>query len=235
LGSDPRGLPRNIRAGLASFRQKNEAVVQLVWSDEASAKFVDSYYPWFAEEFSALTHVILRADLLRYMVLNTFGGVYSDVDTTLLRAVDGWIPTEFDSTDPISLIVGVEADADRDDWSRWYARRLQWCQWTIGAEAGHPVLGYVIEESVRRLRCAEETSAMELTGSGVWTDSINRWLEHDQGRSWTEFLGLTRAVRVGDAALLTITAFSPGLGHMGSGPTSAPSALVEHKFRGSWK
>jgi alpha 1,6-mannosyltransferase len=233
--SDPLQFPVGVRSSVASFQARNETVLQLVWSDEACAEFVDVYYPSAAEEFRAAPHPVFRADLFRYMVLNTFGGVYSDIDTTLLRAVDDWVSSDLDPGNPVSLIVGVEADPDRGDWDRWYARRLQWCQWTIGAAAGHPVLRYVIDESLRRIRLGEESSVMELTGPGVWTDSINRWLAQDQCRSWTEFLNLKRAVRVGDAALLTITAFSPGVGHMGSEPRSSRRALVEHGFMGSWK
>jgi len=233
--SDPLQFPEDVRSSVASFQARNEAVLQLVWSDQACAEFVDAYYPSAATEFRALPHPVLRADLFRYMVLNIFGGVYSDIDTTLLRAVDDWVSSDLDPDNPVSLIIGIEADADMSDWNRWYARRLQWCQWTIAAAAGHPVLRYVIDESLRRIRLAEESSVMELTGPGVWTDSVNRWLEQDQGRGWSEFLGLKNAVCVGDAAILTITAFSPGVGHMGSEPASSSRALVEHGFMGSWK
>jgi alpha 1,6-mannosyltransferase len=232
--SDPLRLPRDLRFPVRSHRSANEAVLQLIWSDQACAELVDAYYPSAASEFRALPCPVLRADLFRYMVLNAFGGVYSDIDTTSLRAVDEWVSSDVEPGQPVALIVGVEADLDTD-WERWYARRLQWCQWTMAAAAGHPVLRYVIDESLRRIRLGDDSSVMELTGPGVWTDSINRWLE-DQGRAWREFLGLKKATRVGDAALFTITAFSPGVGgHMGAEPASSPRALVEHGFMGSWK
>lgn len=34
--------------------------------------------------------------------------------------------------------------------------------------------------------------------------------------------------------LLSITGFSPGVGHMGSKPVSSAEALVQHMFDGSW-
>jgi alpha 1,6-mannosyltransferase len=70
---------------------------------------------------------------------------------------------------------------------------------------------------------------------GVWTDSVSRWLGQAHGRDWSGFTGLREPVRVGDALLLLITAFSPGASHVGAGPVSAPDALVEHLFMGSWK
>jgi alpha 1,6-mannosyltransferase len=234
--SDASQFPPMVTASVASFRSKNDAVLQLVWSDQACADLVDAEYPSLSRLFRELGHPILRADLFRYMVLNTFGGVYSDVDTLLLKAVDEWVPAPVDSSEaPVSLIIGIEADSDSPDWADWYARRLQWCQWTVACAADHPVCRYVIDESVRRIRAGEQTSVMELTGPGVWTDSVNRWLERDQGHRSSEFIGLESPVRVGDALLLPITGFSPGLGHMGSKPIDSSEALVEHQFMGSWK
>jgi mannosyltransferase OCH1-like enzyme len=45
----------------------------------------------------------------------------------------------------IGLIVGIEADPDRDDWHDWYSRRLQFCQWTLVSKPGHPILREDIE------------------------------------------------------------------------------------------
>ena len=42
------------------------------------------------------------------------------------------------------LVVGIEADPDRPDWADWYARRIQFCQWTIQLKRGHPMLRELI-------------------------------------------------------------------------------------------
>lgn len=42
------------------------------------------------------------------------------------------------------FIVGIEADPDRPDWHDWYARRIQFCQWTIQSKPGHPILRELI-------------------------------------------------------------------------------------------
>lgn len=92
------------------------------------------------------------------------------MDTMLLKPIDSWpsqnkswlnniidlnkpIPYKNSkpsllSSDEIShqpgLVIGIEADPDRDDWSEWYARRIQFCQWTIQAKPGHPILRELI-------------------------------------------------------------------------------------------
>lgn len=55
-----------------------------------------------------------------------------------------------------------------------------------------------------------------------------------QGKHWSSFMGMTAAQKVGDMYLLTITGFSPGVGHMGAGPITHADACVRHKFEGSW-
>jgi alpha 1,6-mannosyltransferase len=232
--SDLDRLPAIVSEGVRSFTCNDGATLQLLWSDQDCEELIRARYSSLCEVARSLPHPVMRADLFRYMVLSAFGGVYSDVDTRLLRPVDSWIE-HAPAAPPARLIVGIEADPDRSDWADWYSRRLQWCQWTLASAPGHPVLADVIEESTRRIRRGVGTSVMELTGPGVWTDSVNRWLEQAHGRHWSEFVGLREAVRVGDALLLPITAFSPGIGHMGAGPTSSPDALVEHLFMGSWK
>lgn len=42
------------------------------------------------------------------------------------------------------FVAGIEADPDRPDWNEWYARRIQFCQWTIQAKPGHPILRELI-------------------------------------------------------------------------------------------
>jgi len=41
--------------------------------------------------------------------------------------------------------------------------------------------------------------------------------------------------QIGDALFLSITSFSPGVGHMGSQDVTHEDAKVSHAFLGSWK
>jgi mannosyltransferase OCH1-like enzyme len=65
------------------------------------------------------------------MVLQTFGGVYSDVDTVCLTPISSWIPTyspnyrHTETSIDDSFIAGIEADVkDRQDYNgvngRWH-------------------------------------------------------------------------------------------------------------------
>lgn len=121
--------------------------------------------PIVIEAFKAMPENILRADFLRYLLLFARGGIYSDIDTTPLKPLDSWLSMDqlslqqfhdtntpipykkftksLSATDP-GFVIGIEADPDRDDWKDWYARRIQFCQWTIQSKPGHPILRELI-------------------------------------------------------------------------------------------
>ncbi|GMM57833.1 initiation-specific alpha-1,6-mannosyltransferase [Maudiozyma humilis] len=128
--------------------------------------------PLVIKAYKLLPTAILRADFFRYLILFARGGIYSDMDTRPLKALGKWssveekylahiaelsteayipykdinrnrMPAKASVKEP-GLVIGIEADPDRDDWDDWYARRIQFCQWTIQAKPGHPALRELI-------------------------------------------------------------------------------------------
>jgi alpha 1,6-mannosyltransferase len=179
--------------------------------------------------------IILKADLARYLLLNTFGGVYSDVDTKLIRPIGDWA----DNNDSkVGLMVGIEVDTTRADWKEWYPRSLGFCQWTMASSPGHPVLAKVIYNVIENIQNAKNEIKKEdvviLTGPGVWTDAIMEYLSL-QGVEEIQLRNLKEPLLKGDVYVLPITAFSPGVGHMGSQDITDKEARVQHLFEGSWK
>ena len=84
---------------------------------------------------------VLRADFLRYLLLAIEGGVYSDIDTELLKPIYEWVPDEFKSR--TKLIVGLEADQNPPVAGTTYP--VQFCQWTLASAAGHPTMWTMVE------------------------------------------------------------------------------------------
>ncbi|GAA5910921.1 hypothetical protein JCM6882_001932 [Rhodosporidiobolus microsporus] len=106
-------------------------------------------------------------------------------------------------------------------------------------------------------------SVMERTGPGPFTDSLLSYLLSHYRKPWGTLRGLTtdgwrfRASRDapellerrkakgvelgeveerwGDVKVLSITGFSPGVGHMGAKGRSDPAAMAAHNFAGSWR
>ncbi|SCV02585.1 LAME_0H03048g1_1 [Lachancea meyersii CBS 8951] len=120
--------------------------------------------PQIIQAFESLPLPILKADFFRYLILYARGGIYSDMDTFPLKPLNSWpslapdkrpqlgSPIQYRGLQPASLgsvpepgfVVGIEADPDRIDWSDWFARRIQFCQWTIQSKPGHPLLRELI-------------------------------------------------------------------------------------------
>lgn len=239
-----------------TWSDKNAGFVHEVMSDEIAYAIIQHLYmnvPKVIDAYESMPENILRADFFRYLILLARGGTYSDVDTEALKPVPLWIPDNIDPNS-IGLIIGIEADPDRDDWADWYARRIQFCQWTIQSKPGHPVLRDIVakitEDTLRRkntntLRLPKTkdrgAQIMNWTGPGIWTDSVFAYF-NDKLKSglhysvnWQNFTGLVEPKKVSDVMVLPITSFSPGVQTMGAESESHPLAYVKHHFEGSWK
>lgn len=164
---DESTLAEELKKNLESFRTMNPDSQQIIWTDGDIELFVSTFFSPIAQFFATIPKPILKADLFRYLVLLKFGGVYSDLDTHCLKPVSEWDTSSLSVT---SLMIGVEADPAREDWNDWYARRLQWVQWTIAAKPGHKVLQSTVLASLAQFSAVNDVSnidVMELTGPGI--------------------------------------------------------------------
>lgn len=239
----------------ATWTELHPGFIHEVITDKTAVHLLTLLYasvPEVMEAYHALPLPVLKADFFRYLILYARGGIYSDIDTYAIRSALEWIPESVPRT-AIGLVVGIEADPDRPDWKEWYSRRIQFCQWTIQAKAGHPVLRETIvritKETLRRKRAGlldnmADKNVIEFTGPAVWTDVVFQYfndaryfdMKNSQGLiDWRNFTGMEETKRVGDVIVLPITSFSPGVQQMGAKDYDDPMAFVKHDFEGSWK
>lgn len=244
----------DLRAAEASWTELHPNFVHEVVTDSVAVHLIRHFYasiPEVCEAYEALPQPVLKADFFRYLILLARGGIYTDIDTTALKSAVEWVPAELPRSS-YGLVIGIEADPDRPDWRDWYSRRIQFCQWTIQAKPGHPVLVDIVaaitEETLRRkaageLDRAHMRSVVEFTGPAIWTDTLFRFFNNadyfDMSTStgnitWQLFTGITTAKKVGDVVVLPITCFSPGVGQMGAGEDDDPMAFVKHGFAGTY-
>lgn len=239
------------RPAEASWSELHPGFVHEVVTDEAAVYLLKHLYasvPEVLEAYESLPLAVLKADFFRYLILLARGGIYTDIDTTALRSTTDWIPEEVPRS-TIGLIIGIEADPNRTDWKEWYSRRIQFCQWTIQAKPGHPVLRDIvatITEDVLRMKKKGvlkvnklDKSIVEFTGPAVWTDAVFSYLNDPkyfkmEGKNvtWEAFTGMETAKKVGDVVVLPITSFSPGVQQMGAKEPDDPMAFVKHDFEG---
>lgn len=236
----------------ATWTEQHPGFVHEVITDRVAAQLLTLLYgavPRVLEAYESLPLPVLKADFFRYLILLARGGIYTDIDTYAIRSAVEWIPASVPH-ETVGLVIGIEADPNRPDWKDWYSRRIQFCQWTIQAKPGHPVLRDVVvritEETLRRKRTGElrslrDKGVVEFTGPAVWTDVIFDYfndpryfdMENSPGPiDYTNFTGMESPKKVGDVIVLPITSFSPGVRQMGAKDYDDPMAFVKHDFEG---
>lgn len=254
--SEP-GFPDGWRPFESSWTDLHPGFIHEVVTDASAVHVLRHLYsaiPDVMEAYESLPQPVLKADFFRYLILLARGGIYTDIDTFALQSAVRWVPENV-PRDSYGLVIGIEADPARDDWAKWYSRRIQFCQWTIQAKPGHPVLKEIVaritEETLQRKRAGELTKydvkkVVDLTGPAIWTDTVFGYFNDPEhfdttngadlpggNVTWRQFTGITTQKKLGDVVVLPITCFSPGVKQMGAGNDDDPMAMVKHFFEGT--
>lgn len=237
---------------LWTWISKNPSYSHVLMRNEGADSFVKHHYANRVDllnTFLELKVPVLRSDLLRYMILESEGGVYSDLDTTAERPVEEWIPEKFKLK--AHAIVGIEYDQlDAENIWPGLSLRIQFCQWTLASSKGHPLMTRIVEKvtnSIQMLAEKKNTSISELeptddevtrtTGPVIWTTTVFEGLSAAVGRevTYSDITNITEPHLFGDILVLPINGFGTGQEHSNSIRNGAEDALVRHQFRGSWK
>lgn len=265
--NDPDFPPRYLKFQ-KTWDKKNPEYKHYIIPDIECDELIEQLYeeiPDVSKAYKIMPKSILKADFFRYLILFARGGVYTDIDTVGLKPIDDWISNSkliLEKPNSVGLVVGIEADPDRPDWADWYARRIQFCQWTIQLKIGHPMLRELIikitditltrekrNELKKILGKDEGGDIMNWTGPGIFTDTVFNYMnailqspEVITGKSkwntiidWNIFTGMQQPIAIDDVLILPITSFSPDVHQMGSKSSSDPMAYAKHMFLGSWK
>ncbi|RYO76062.1 hypothetical protein DL766_003787 [Monosporascus sp. MC13-8B] len=198
------------------------------------------------EAYRAVQNPALKSDLLRYLVLLVEGGVYSDVDTTPVAELGGWVTAERQSD--VRLVVAVDHDELFNSGDE-YGYPVQFSQWTIAAAPGHPVVADMVERAMAGLQdlvAAHNVTldqlvrlpnydAVNATGSIAWTEAVMRGIGavDPQMTHPSNLSGLNEIRYFGDIMVLPIEGFMANMQRAGSGEDHF--GLVTHDFQGAWK
>jgi len=198
-----------------------------LWTDAKIVTFLGTHHPRFTPLLSKLSN-IEKADLIRYAVLYTYGGVYADIDANLLRKIDDWAKV-YSIPSSTTALIGIEAFL-KDEKERAlvsFARIHQYCQWTMMCAPRHPLMLGVLNMIHRTLsgmkipRGGVRWRVLETTGPGIFSDGVEAFLNSTDRESYPTIIVPQVAFAVGGYPLNRVK------------PTN--KSLVQHGFKGSWK
>ncbi|MGW9136562.1 glycosyltransferase [Streptomyces sp. NPDC055681] len=135
-----------------------------LWTDADNRAFLQEHYPWFLPVYDGYPEAIMRADAIRYFLLDHFGGLYVDLDFECLKPV-----TEI--LDGHDLVLGREPDAH----TRLLLARRRGFDRIVGnafiaSRPGHPLWAHVH----RRLVATHKLpSTLDVTGPFFLTRAID--------------------------------------------------------------
>lgn len=146
-----------------------------LWTDDMNRDFVRVYYPHFLQKFDSYPKAIQRADAIRYLLLQTYGGLYVDLD---FECLDSKILTFFDDVD---FVAGKEPHCHAQRYGREYII----CNALMASTPGNPFLQQVIQRmqnhpfgwNVRHGR-----DIVDSTGPFLLTDVYNDFLSRERIR-----------------------------------------------------
>lgn len=157
-----------LKASFDSWSAMNPKWHHELLVDKDVAAFFEQHYD---AQTNAVYHALplgaMKADMFRYAVMYTYGGVYADVDVEALQPIAAWLG---DASRSCKVIVGIEND-------------VHFCQWAFAALPKQPVFKRAVELVVERvvkggglgpqgLNVADASFVHYYTGPGLFTTAV---------------------------------------------------------------
>ncbi len=125
-----------------------------LWTDADNVAFVREAFPNFYEIFVKLPKGIMRADVIRYLLMYRVGGLYLDTDYEMLKP--------FDLVDH-EIVLCWEPDPLKPGSNGKMANAI------FASSPGHPFFGMIIEELTNNPPFSSDADVEATTGPGLVT------------------------------------------------------------------
>ena len=234
------------REQIQTWTDKNPGYRHEVLTAESSEIYILDRFaddPDIKEVFLELHDPILRADLIRYLVLLADGGVYNDLDVRCIKPIKDWVAPELFAQ--AAVVVGVELDLERNG-----ERKLQFCSWTVMAKPHQAAMRLVVDRVIENIRALAELKNATLsalkpsyddvistTGPRAFSEAVFESMSLATGTEvgYRNFTGIREPKLLGEVLVLPVSSFGSGQAHSGSGKWGNPDELVQHMWKGTWK
>lgn len=242
-----------------SWAERNLDYRYEVLTDKNELYYVEEHFgprgfnrPDIVDFFRDLNDHIVKADMLRYLIMYAEGGLWADIDVEALKPMNKFIPPRYDVKD-IDMVIGVEIDEpDWRDHPILGPKSRSFCQWTFMCKPQLPVMMRLIEHIMTWLNEVAKNQTVPIsevkldfdqiisgTGPSAFTEAIMaemNILAQKDGRKevvWDDFHDISESKVVSRVLVLTVEAFAAGQGHSESGTHDSKTALVRHHYHAS--
>lgn len=247
-----KGLSYGARSWTSTCISQNSGYHAEFRTDQSADDFVREKYadrPDIVGTYMALTIPILKADLLRYLLLYAEGGVWFDLDVSCEGIpIDEWIPEKF--REDVSLVVGWEFDAGFE-----FLFERQFTTWTVMARKGVPHLMAVVKDIVKsvadmarannatmlQLQMDMVGDVVELTGPRRFAKSVTESVEASLNKTgrwdgWDGYYEILEPKLAGDVLILPGYSLAELFNtYREDDQEKLGPSLVVHHYAGSWK
>lgn len=257
--TDPLQFEERDSSTARSWVQKNPDFRYEVLTDNNDMSYVEQHFgpggvnrPDIVELYRNINATIIKADLLRYMVMYAEGGVYADIDVEALKPVSRFIPDHRYAEEDIDMVIGIEIDQPQFKDHPILGKKSQsFCQWTFMARPRTPVMMRLIEnimgwldDLARKQNVPISEVVLDFdqvisgTGPSAFTAAIIDEMNDNRPQgtakiTWDTFHDLDESKIVSRVLVLDVEAFAAGQGHSDSGNHNARGALVKHHYHAS--
>ncbi|KAK9493871.1 hypothetical protein V1508DRAFT_414554 [Lipomyces doorenjongii] len=246
---------------VSSWSRLNPEHEHVLMNDVTAKEFVEKAFlsaPQVVHLYNSFPNPVLKADLLRYLLLYLYGGVYADIDVYCRKPIAEWLPEKLWKSDA-DIIVGVEIDepyAMEESQKLWgWHRPFGFAQYTIVSKPfARPVRTAIVRvvahaHHLAKLKNKANPALLprysaediyEISGPGVWTDALIDSMNYKRKDiSWAQFYGMTEPTILptegGAVMALPIQYFGNGQKHSNASNYSHEQACVTHLFTKGWK
>ena len=150
-----------------------------LYTDQDILYHFEVYFPHYLRDIQRVSLGALKADLFRYAIMHTFGGMYNDLDTIPLATIpDEWLSYE--------SIIGYEYQPSTYCCSKVPSYNEDTlCQWSFLAAPGAELFKDALDQSILALREREyqfqlPLEVLETTGPIKFTQAAKPYLEKPQ-------------------------------------------------------
>ncbi|EON99936.1 putative glycosyltransferase family 32 protein [Phaeoacremonium minimum UCRPA7] len=242
-----------------TWTQKNPDFRYEVLTDSNDLNYVEEHFGPsgfnrmdIVDMYRTINATIIKADLLRYMIMYAEGGVYADIDVEALKPVGRFIPDHRYAEEDVDMVIGVEIDQPEFKDHPILGKKSQsFCQWTFMCRPKLPVMMRLIENIMSWLEGMAREQNVPIsevvldfdavisgTGPSAFTGAVLEEMNENRPRgtpqiTWDNFHELDESKVISRILVLDVEAFAAGQGHSDSGNHNARGALVKHHYHAS--